>query len=617
MSRQIQVLKHTTPVPAAGPAHSALLQRPGAAGTPVGPALPIQRKLAISQPDDPYEREADRVAEQVLGTPEPRLQRRAAGAITPVEAPSIVHDVLHTAGRPLDTATRAFMEPRFGHDFSQVRVHTDAQAADSARAVSALAYTVGRDVVFGAEQYQPGTSQGQRLLAHELAHVVQQTGNVVRQSIGELVLRHPTPPPSPTTVDVTELFQILERFPAGPPITLYHVDSSGELLQDILRSGRDFNIFARSEFWLTTNVETRVGFKGGAGLNRIIAIKLDRRFVALMAELAMHQKEVGVAQKGMKLFFGIDLSIPRVNFEGGGKGKILPQSECNIAIRTTESAPEFAKLFKQSIVEIHLERYDPSGPAGHRLVPVEKLYSQSLTRKSRSESSRSRRSAFSGVSPGESLGAKVGGMAINIIGDLMIAFMQESMIESLGQEEHDAIEAFRLFGKEQKKVNLSSVIAGDIKDQVKEYYNWRNQKQVHVLGLKRNLIFASSERDLSSLIDDFDEYVYHDWVTLFEESKTIGDILYQVREPLKRSIKSVGDLYNVFGNDVVAAYLISGFGIIPGVDIITYSHIKDALTTYRANCRGVLETLEDLLDYINSQMDIDQRVLNENDEARR
>jgi hypothetical protein len=82
--------------------------------------------------------------------------------------------VLRSSGQPLDPATRAFMEPRFGHDFSAVRVHTDARAAESARAVNALAYTVGRDVTFGPGQYAPATSAGRRLIAHELAHVVQQ-----------------------------------------------------------------------------------------------------------------------------------------------------------------------------------------------------------------------------------------------------------------------------------------------------------------------------------------------------------------------------------------------------------------------------------------------------------
>jgi hypothetical protein len=90
------------------------------------------------------------------------------------ETPSVVREVLRSPGQPLDPATRAFFEPRFGHDFSQVRVHTDARAAESARAVNALAYTLGRDVVFGAGHYSPGTRSGQRLLAHELVHTVQQ-----------------------------------------------------------------------------------------------------------------------------------------------------------------------------------------------------------------------------------------------------------------------------------------------------------------------------------------------------------------------------------------------------------------------------------------------------------
>src|SRR5262249_50057552 len=103
-----------------------------------------------------------------------RLQRRTASQAEPTELPSIVHDVLRSPGQPLDANTRAFMEPRFGHDFSSVRVHTDAKAAESARVVNALAYTVGRDVVFGAGQYALGMRDGQRLLAHELTHVVQQ-----------------------------------------------------------------------------------------------------------------------------------------------------------------------------------------------------------------------------------------------------------------------------------------------------------------------------------------------------------------------------------------------------------------------------------------------------------
>lgn len=97
-------------------------------------------------------------------------------------APPSIHEVLRSAGQPLDPATRAFFEPRFGHDFSQVRVHNDAKAAASARAVNALAYTVGKHLVFAPGQYSPSTALGKRLLAHELTHVVQQAPGIRRQT---------------------------------------------------------------------------------------------------------------------------------------------------------------------------------------------------------------------------------------------------------------------------------------------------------------------------------------------------------------------------------------------------------------------------------------------------
>ena len=102
------------------------------------------------------------------------LQRAPATAAPVNDTPPIVDDVLRSSGQPLDEATRAFMEPRFGHDFSRVRVHTDAEAAESARAVNALAYTIGPNLTFAAGQYEPTSETGRRLLAHELTHVVQQ-----------------------------------------------------------------------------------------------------------------------------------------------------------------------------------------------------------------------------------------------------------------------------------------------------------------------------------------------------------------------------------------------------------------------------------------------------------
>jgi peptidoglycan hydrolase-like protein with peptidoglycan-binding domain len=174
----------------------------------------LQRKLTISQQGDVFEREADRVADAVMRMPVPAaapqpiartdlaagvqrcscdsstsgsgqcedcktkaisLQRVSTGPSQGAMAPSIVHEVLRSPGQPLEAATRSFMEPRFGHDFSGTRVHADPAAAESARAVDALAYTVGHDVVLGHGQYAPQTTAGQRLLAHELTHVVQQT----------------------------------------------------------------------------------------------------------------------------------------------------------------------------------------------------------------------------------------------------------------------------------------------------------------------------------------------------------------------------------------------------------------------------------------------------------
>lgn len=108
-------------------------------------------------------------------TEPPNLQRSSINTIKSSPVPQVVHEVLNSPGKPLDTGTRALMDPRFGYDFGKVRIHTDEKAAESARAVNALAYTVGQNIVFGAGQYEPGTSAGKRLLAHELVHTVQQS----------------------------------------------------------------------------------------------------------------------------------------------------------------------------------------------------------------------------------------------------------------------------------------------------------------------------------------------------------------------------------------------------------------------------------------------------------
>jgi len=107
------------------------------------------------------------------------LHRKPAGSAGSAIAPQVVHRVLSSPGTPLDAPTRSFFEPRFGHNFSKVRIHADHEAARSAHAVNALAYTVGNDVVFGAGRFSPNTKSGQQLLAHELTHVVQQSSGGV------------------------------------------------------------------------------------------------------------------------------------------------------------------------------------------------------------------------------------------------------------------------------------------------------------------------------------------------------------------------------------------------------------------------------------------------------
>jgi hypothetical protein len=118
-----------------------------------------------------------------------RRLRRQSG---PPLAPRIVHDVVRSAGRPLESGIRGEMEVRLGHDFSRVRVHTDARAADSARAVGALAYAVGNDVVFDSGRYAPASAEGKAVLSHELTHVIQQ-GDLTYHS-GPLPIGRPDDP---------------------------------------------------------------------------------------------------------------------------------------------------------------------------------------------------------------------------------------------------------------------------------------------------------------------------------------------------------------------------------------------------------------------------------------
>ncbi len=157
--------------------------------------LGIQTKLKIGEPGDKYEQEADRIADEVMRMPEPTIQRQVtseeeeekivqrkaiSGLVSSssqnqseLNVPPIVHEVLSSPGEALEPKTRTLMESRFDCDFSRVRIHKDAEASQSAQAIDAMAYSLDQHIVFDNKQYTPKTISGQRLLAHELVHTLQ------------------------------------------------------------------------------------------------------------------------------------------------------------------------------------------------------------------------------------------------------------------------------------------------------------------------------------------------------------------------------------------------------------------------------------------------------------
>jgi hypothetical protein len=200
----VEAVQSTTTKPAQNNSNTLLLQRKCACGGSAGLTgectdcqskkllgKPLQTKLRINEPGDIYEQEADRIADQVMAKPanftangaSPRIQRFSGQPNGQMDAvPAGVDQAIASPGRPLEPALRQDMEQRFGYDFSRVRVHTDAQAAESAKAAQARAYTVGRNVVFAAGEFDQRTLTGRKLLAHELTHVWQQsTGQTTRE----------------------------------------------------------------------------------------------------------------------------------------------------------------------------------------------------------------------------------------------------------------------------------------------------------------------------------------------------------------------------------------------------------------------------------------------------
>jgi hypothetical protein len=212
--------------------------------TPLAPkpkAPAASSSLRIGAPDHASEREADRVADGVMrGGTKPDWSLSQVGMGMPAEnsrggpslAPPIVHDVLDSPSQALEAKTRTFFEQRFGRDFSDVRVHESPQAAESASAVQAQAYTVGRDVVLG-EDHEAGTEAGRRLLAHELVHTLQQ-----KSSRGASLQRQAKASPETKLVD-----DFAAKFPAAAALIKPN-PAAMKLVKEAFDAGATFGGFA-------------------------------------------------------------------------------------------------------------------------------------------------------------------------------------------------------------------------------------------------------------------------------------------------------------------------------------------------------------------------------------
>jgi hypothetical protein len=207
--------------PAVQPSRPALLQRQCSCGTHTAGGGEcsecarkhgtLQRRLVIGEANGALERDADRLASHALATPQAEAsaspRSRAELGANRSRTADASAPLLQSSGSPLDASLRGDMERRFGHDFSGVRIHTGADAAHSAESVNADAFAVGRDVVFGSGRYQPRHDDGRHLLAHELAHVVQQDSGTAPPSVQRQERR---PRPAPVDADAQRIIDMAQ-----------------------------------------------------------------------------------------------------------------------------------------------------------------------------------------------------------------------------------------------------------------------------------------------------------------------------------------------------------------------------------------------------------------------
>jgi len=293
----------------------------------------LQRKLAIGASNDPLEREAERVAAQVLAAPThpkvsntpPRIQRfsgRTNGQID--TAPASVDRVLASPGRPLEPVLQHDMEQRFGHDFSRVRVYSGAAAEQSAREVNANAYTMGYNIVFGAGRFAPGTHEGRWLIAHELTHVVQQSGSDsprIDPSKGDSDL-------SLMVYDTASTGEHVVRVTPAPASTPY-------LRRDPQDEDPDIDAIVRAAGRAKiASTATQLNI-AGSEIAYLLISKFLENYTALISGIGFDGKVSGVvATKGGGGSFSLSL----------GKDFITGVTATNLAVRAAQIGAAFAKV---------------------------------------------------------------------------------------------------------------------------------------------------------------------------------------------------------------------------------------------------------------------------------
>ncbi len=343
----------------------------------VGPSL--QPKLVLSQPGDEYEQEADDVAKQVVQRQSPvtvsqrvepaDIQRFAesgseAGPDQSLDVPSSVYETLESPGEPLPDETRSMMESHFGVDFGDVRVHHDAQAAQSSRSVEAAAYTVGHDVVFDEGEYAPGTETGDELIAHELTHVVQQTGSAAE---------------APEGADETEPAATLDGFVAlritGAGVLQRQRGRSVANPFERLLATFDRNLNMLSSFVAELDALTDANYLLQREIDNIhlalTDIQNEREATRLVADDVVHRRPLGTSDPGGNSLYQVVRSLYQ------RRGESFP-SRRNLGIRQGQLERGMVLMSTVRVRVLNLMRSISGAPAGAAGGPPDALRSVTM-----------------------------------------------------------------------------------------------------------------------------------------------------------------------------------------------------------------------------------------------